>query len=537
MAVTLNIILDVLSSYSYQNYIGSNEKRDYSSVSILPPTPDDMSTDVLYVCRLSEALKYNIEASGFHYLCVRDRIEDNRETKDTLNGLIIINENMDIGMLFSIVQKQILKINSWISQMKTACINNCDYQKLMDLSEPIIQNAVYVIDSTYSLVAYTKNNVDDEEINQGLLERGYHSEEMLKALREHGLLKIYKEEYGIIKNQPGKPIKYSTMSKWLRSGGSPLIHIVMVCNIVEQSSYLEDLFQILLEYCTICFQREQEQGPGASQIYASLIKEMVYENLINPRIIAERAKCVDIPLNGFFDVYRIVFHDNSSVPVGRFVRDLFLYLPDAKIVAHHYEVIILNSYTSNKVRELSAYKTQSIHHLLERYDAICGISEPFDDFRGLNIAYIQATRAAAIGEKLVQLPNCWGLDTSIKKQIDSPMDSYAFYYGDIYIYYLISIGKNGSFDLFYNTAYNTALTQLMEYDKRNNTNNTQILYVYLISERRTTITGELLHMHRNTVMYRVSKIEEMLNLDLNDHWVRFKLLVAFRCLEIQHFPE
>ena len=60
-----------------------------------------------------------------------------------------------------------------------------------------------------------------------------------------------------------------------------------------------------------------------------------------------------------------------------------------------------------------------------------------------------------------------------------------------------------------------------------------MLYAYLVSERRATAAGKLLHMHRNNVLYHISRIEDLLGIDLNDYWTRMKLSLAYHFFELQ----
>lgn len=62
--------------------------------------------------------------------------------------------------------------------------------------------------------------------------------------------------------------------------------------------------------------------------------------------------------------------------------------------------------------------------------------------------------------------------------------------------------------------------------------NLQLLYTYLNCERNATLTGQLLHMHRNNVVYHMGKIVEFLDIDLEDPHVRFSLLVSYAMLKL-----
>jgi DNA-binding PucR family transcriptional regulator len=75
------------------------------------------------------------------------------------------------------------------------------------------------------------------------------------------------------------------------------------------------------------------------------------------------------------------------------------------------------------------------------------------------------------------------------------------------------------------------LLELYESDLEKNTNNLEVLYTFLMNERRATETAAYLHMHRNNVVYRISRIEEMLNVNLNDILTRFNLVMSFMMLK------
>jgi DNA-binding PucR family transcriptional regulator len=74
---------------------------------------------------------------------------------------------------------------------------------------------------------------------------------------------------------------------------------------------------------------------------------------------------------------------------------------------------------------------------------------------------------------------------------------------------------------------------LLEYDKENHTRLVQVLYAYLVSERRASAAGKLLGMHRNSVLYHVSHIEEITGIDFNDYWTRLKLSLTFHFFELK----
>lgn len=75
------------------------------------------------------------------------------------------------------------------------------------------------------------------------------------------------------------------------------------------------------------------------------------------------------------------------------------------------------------------------------------------------------------------------------------------------------------------------LKQLQEYDKKHSSDYYLSLSAFLGEERNYQRTAERLHIHRSTLIYRISKILEMTGLDLEDADVRLHLLLSFKAEE------
>ena len=72
---------------------------------------------------------------------------------------------------------------------------------------------------------------------------------------------------------------------------------------------------------------------------------------------------------------------------------------------------------------------------------------------------------------------------------------------------------------------------LLEYDKQHNSNLLSTLKIYLQCNRKATETCDILHMHRNTVLYHIDRIEQMLHISLNDADVCLKLQLGIKVFE------
>ena len=72
--------------------------------------------------------------------------------------------------------------------------------------------------------------------------------------------------------------------------------------------------------------------------------------------------------------------------------------------------------------------------------------------------------------------------------------------------------------------------KLLDYDREHSTEFARTLMVYLTKERSQSRTAEALHLHRNTLTYRLQRIRELISCDMEDDDTRLHLLLSFRLL-------
>lgn len=72
-----------------------------------------------------------------------------------------------------------------------------------------------------------------------------------------------------------------------------------------------------------------------------------------------------------------------------------------------------------------------------------------------------------------------------------------------------------------------ALAQLNDYDQKHHTDFYHTLHIYIKNERSLTRTAEELKLHRNSLLYRIQRLKELIGDDLDDPMVRLHLLLSF----------
>lgn len=135
-----------------------------------------------------------------------------------------------------------------------------------------------------------------------------------------------------------------------------------------------------------------------------------------------------------------------------------------------------------------------------------GVGRPVMGFKALRESFDEAGRALTMSEQV------WA---------DSPVA----FFGDVSLYELL-MGVNDANMLA--GFYNHWLSPLVDYDTQHNTDLLDTLDAYFANNGNMARTAHILNIHRNTLVYRLGRISEIIELDMDDPNVRLNLHLALK---------
>lgn len=103
------------------------------------------------------------------------------------------------------------------------------------------------------------------------------------------------------------------------------------------------------------------------------------------------------------------------------------------------------------------------------------------------------------------------------------------YYDEVGVYKVLFEIKNTEVVQDYIT---NTIQILFDYDQLNDTDYTKLLRLYLQYNGAVNRLAEELYVHRNTINYRINKIEEITKRDLSDFNTRLELDIALKLKDI-----
>ena len=76
-----------------------------------------------------------------------------------------------------------------------------------------------------------------------------------------------------------------------------------------------------------------------------------------------------------------------------------------------------------------------------------------------------------------------------------------------------------------------AIFKLMAFDEKHKTSYTETLFSYISTAQKKLGSANSLHVHRNTVNYRIQKIKEITGMDLSDNTFFQHCCISMKILE------
>lgn len=508
MEISLALILDELGfeADTHNNPVANPKFR---SAELLLPGQPQYSPGILYICTLSEAIAAD-KRSGPYFLCVQDYAPEQGEVSGAMDGVAVVNADIGMRELFNRVHRVFVKVAEWIAAMERSTAKQSGFQELLDLSEPIFGNFTTIQDSTFKLIAYTKNIKPPGIVMARLVEYGFQPPETMELFRRYRRLEEFKRNTNVIVSRDRVTSEsFDVVKKTFHLGGSLFIIVVMECCKKPADHATVELFGILIEYIKAYADKDIAQTGGIAGV-KSLALDILENKTGSKEEARVRSAYCGFPFEGRFRLYVFSFEDEENLPIAQLVHTLADSCGD--VVTFYYSHYIL---MIEFERADTAETCKSAEKALAGLDFACGISDSFDSLWDLPKPYEQAVIALKIMKQL---------------KTAAPVTGSGRFraFSDLIVHCIVSASRAATPDLFENTMLMRCISALKEYDIQHRTETVRILRLFLEYERSATTVASLMHMHRNTVLYHIEKISNLLGVSLDDPDTRLQLLLAFK---------
>lgn len=394
-----------------------------------------------------------------------------------------------------------------------ALLEGRDLNGILDIGFELMGNPIFVTDTINKVLAYTKNvEVEDPDWNE-IVEKGYVSFNVATNKK----VKAVMEQIAI----SGTPVieyledkELSILRAVIRSENKTIGHLVVPGNFKSHSQKDIDNAILLCKILSLAMQKNRYACNSMDLMAEYFLTELLDGKIKSTNIIREEMRFLRLELKAFLYILVIRAKDHydnvSSIEVMEAIKAIFR----GSISAVYNDDIVL-FLNGNKKIEDCGEEQDKLAKLLGGSKLHGGLSRCFHSLSDVPHYYSQAVNAIELGH---------------------PMDrQITLYHYDHYVlHHMVAVCAK---QMGIRDFCHPSLLVLKKYDGKNGTDFMQSLYQYLKHNKNLIETANALHIHRNTMSYRIKKIEELMDVDLNDTNLSFYLFMSFKILEFIRIQE
>lgn len=390
----------------------------------------------------------------------------------------------------------------------TAICEGIDICKFTQFTYEMFRIPIIVVDEGYQLLAYANNGSFADPYWETIVQAGSPSSHtIVNCYLKEGYLDAITHADGAIYVDWGVSQNYPQTSGSIHINGQleGFISLLFLENELKDFSLklngmLCKLYAILLQTNNLQKKRTQKT---ICEVFARNLFDIQRETeTLNP------------------DNYRpfIDIRPNFSIAIIRSVRDNDIALEHIRGRIRSYRPDIIYLY-QNRLLYLFIYGIQSLEEstifvgladFLSGYEVSIGFSGIFSEL-SKRAVYIQQAEYA--------------LETGRLLHPQRPLYLYADYY-------MQALLLQPSRTFYQENAIPAELSYLLDFDKQYQTNYMETLKVYLFERNNINKAASRLHLHRNTLKYRLDKIEAMTHSAIDDPHTSWRLQFGFLLLEL-----
>lgn len=383
---------------------------------------------------------------------------------------------------------------------------------LADVAYELLGNPVYIRDNGHRILAITRKACPTDPFFVQLQESGAFDAETIEGMRKHKRLYADERFTGravLINFDKDKP---DLLTLPVRVNGITVCFISAVQLGRTFTEEDKDLLDLIAKAVSIELQKDELYKKNLGLMYETFLIELLERSTVGERsaIIANNhLKSIGLQLkdNLFLSVFRF---RNEMAPTGKMSmigRELRHCVPGSVTCGFHGDIVMLSSNDGDD--PFTPEQQETLEAFLTNYNLAAVFSQCYTDITRTHLQYSQLIHALDIGMRMRP-----------KKLIH--------FVQDLLVFQMFRICNSSMHLIDYVPP---KMFRLRDYDRQNNTEFFTTLYYYLLNQKNTTATATKLRIHRNTLFYRLSKIQELTAFDLNDEETVFQILLAFKILE------
>ena len=344
-----------------------------------------------------------------------------------------------------------------------------------------------------------------------LFENGRLKPQTIWQLREDGLMEFSEKSdipswtnWGMVKNRPRLvcTVKVNSAVKG---------YVAVFFEEDEYSDFHVQITQMFSQVVSLELQKyDHPEYPNYPTITTAFVIDLFQGMINSDDILSNWEKRIDNKLKPPFCVAVVGGDDQVSTTI-HYVRRYLIKDKNTynTIIKGNLYILFTDINAQIDFSKILNNRFNSLTDSLDLYNLSLGLSDTFETLLNIETYKYQAEQALLLGKSCRH-------------------NSRIYFYKDLILENMISQLKNNDKAGSY---IHPAIKMLEAHDKTNNTEYLKTLKEYIMSMCNPAKTVEKIHIHRNTLLYRLKRIQELTDISLDDEHLCALLLINFYLLE------
>lgn len=424
-------------------------------------------------------------------------------------GNIIKIHNMKLTQAFEIIQGTFDYFEDWSQQLKK-CINEGNYQKAINICWPVFHNPLVLFDANNKVLGITRqygpDALDDEWAY--LYQYGYSSLNAISMMKhQYSNIAFHRHGFQSYKFNSNQMIKYAGIYYHLYFNDVSYGHLNLLATdrtLNEGDHQLLEWLARLLEPCLGKYHYETTEDNG------NVFYNILFGKPYDIQKLEKQLHYQQWNADGIFHLALIRLNQDSDKQGMRANLDVMAHtvmqkFPQCIVLKKNPYILLLSNYDLNTDHSAMTF----LKDMLDNNPIIIGFSLPCKRLERANRLYKQAESAIFYG-------TLFNRDERFYHFFDYALD-----------FIIDSSSLSDCVD-----ACMPGIAELWEMQQNSGDEMLATLKCFLDHERSASKTAAKLFTHRNTILYRIQKIQDILECNLDDVYVRDYCRISLRTLEL-----
>ncbi len=475
----------------------------------------EIDPGMLCICRAQDAPGYLRRLPSMFFVAITSETEVPDWVDENAGRVVLIQSDEDPLFLAFQVKSLFASLLVWENELDGMVLRKETIAALLTEASLMTRCFTCMVDAGYSLIAASEKTPPADEVHRELLANGCYSDEAAQCIEEALRKKAREREIAV--SLPSctclvHPVVFD---------GNLFALLVAVDSGAFSARALRDLFNMVAGRATGLFETFWEDKLRVDSPWHKVFTNIISGEEMTPDFIETQLAKTEIPQARLFKLVCLDMGIESNRATRHRATKAAAALNDGKNYVFAYNDSLLALCYLNSENN-TQFSSRNIENELEKlifkpFGIAAGVSRIFDCVFDLDKAFEQAVLALNFAEI-----------TDRERAFAGERETTPFYPFDVTLpYYLLAVSCRENEVARFSLRRNV-LECIVKEDRRNKTDIARLLWMYLCNNHSATAIAKEMHIHRNTVLYHIDKIEKSYDIKLTSLADRNKLLSDYR---------